>query len=179
MLGMIARPRGGQLYCGRRLFGRTTKPGDLFHIEGNLLQNGHLEVGQKATVGHSFSQQHVDVFAGLCGDDNPLHVNPEYAQQSMFKGTIVHGIFVSSLFSTLLGRSLPGAVYVNQSLQFKKPVLTGSNVTASIEVQEIADRKKGILATMKTTVFLEDGSIAVDGEGKVLLLKQDLLRKTQ
>lgn len=159
----------------RHFSSRSTVPGDLFHIDGNLLENGKVEIGQRAMVNHIFSQQNVNVFAGLCGDDNPLHVNPEYGKNSMFGGTIVHGIFVSSLFSTLLGRSLPGAVYVSQSLQFKKPVLTGSPVSATIVVQEIVDKKKGILATMRTTVNLSDGSIAVDGEGKVLLLKSDLL----
>lgn len=154
---------------------RTTKPGDLFHIDGSLLSNGTIVVGQKSTLRHTFTQENVNTFATLCGDDNPLHVNPEVAKNSMFKGTIVHGIFVSSLFSSILGRSLPGAVYVSQSLQFKKPVLTGTPVTATIEVQEVSDKKKGILATMKTVVTLEDGSVAVDGEGKVLLLKKDLV----
>lgn len=158
-----------------RVHGRPFSNGS-FEISGNLSKDGKVEVGQKAFVSHVFPQDHVNTFAGLCGDDNPLHVNPEVAQHSMFKGTIVHGIFVSSLFSTLLGKSWPGAVYVSQTLSFKKPVHVGAMVTASIEVLSVAETRKGTLLTMRTVVALQDGSTAVEGEGKVLRLSDAYLK---
>eukprot|EP01031_Cornospumella_fuschlensis_P027149 gene27149-32795_t len=96
-----------------------------------------IQVGQYAEVRHVFEQADVNTFASLCGDNNPIHINPEQAKHSMFGGTIVHGIFTSSLFSTIFGRALPGAIYVDQSLVFKRPVHVGKEVFARIEVLEV------------------------------------------
>lgn len=104
-------------------------------------------------------------------DNNPIHLDQEVAKASIFGGTIVHGILVSSLFSTILGRSIPGAVYVSQSLFFKKPVHVGMLVTAEITVTKVDKIKKGDLVVFSTICKLSDGVIAVDGEGKVLVLK--------
>jgi 3-hydroxybutyryl-CoA dehydratase len=128
-----------------------------------------LAIGETASITHIFSQHVVNQFAGLCGDNNPLHTDPEFAKDTMFKGTIVHGIFVSSLFSTLFGRSISGAVYVSQSLNFKRPVHVGTEVTAIIEVKTIEPKRKGDLVTCSTVCKLSDGSLVIDGEAKVLL----------
>jgi acyl dehydratase len=141
-----------------------------FTIGGNLFQDKLITVGQIATVDHTFSQDDVNIFANLCGDDNPLHINPEYAKTTMFQGTIVHGIFVSSLLSTILGKSIPGSVYVSQNLSFNRPVHVGVKVTARVEVLEINKSRKGDLITMKTQIYLENGKLAVNGDAKVLLM---------
>ena len=142
---------------------------ELFAIEGNLGGKGRPEVGQACSVQHVFTQDAVNTFAGLCGDNNPLHNDPKFAATTMFGGTIVHGIFVSSLFSTLFGRSIHGSVYVSQNLAFKRPVHVGKIVSAHVEVKAVEAKKKGDLLTCSTVVKLEDGSVAVDGEAKVLL----------
>jgi 3-hydroxybutyryl-CoA dehydratase len=127
-------------------------------------------VGQYAEVVHIFSQPDVNTFAGICGDSNPIHINPEVAKDSMFGGTIVHGIFTSSLFSTIFGRALPGAIYVDQQLAFKRPVHVGIQVIARVEVLEVQERNKGHLVTCATVCKLQsDGRVAVDGKATVLL----------
>jgi acyl dehydratase len=146
-----------------------------FEITGNLSQCiTKSETGLYASVRHVFSQEDVNTFANLCGDTNPIHTNPEYAKEkSMFGGTIVHGIFVSSLFSTLFGRLLTGAVYVNQSLNFKKPVHVGKPVIATVKVLSVISRAgKGDIIECQTNVSWEDGTVAVDGTAKVLLPKK-------
>lgn len=140
-----------------------------FNVTGTLLTESPIRVGLNAEVVHTFSQEHVNQFAGLCGDNNPLHSDPEFAKTTMFGGTIVHGIFVSSLFSTLFGRSISGSVYVSQNLSFKRPVHVGAPVTARMEIVNIEDRRLGRLMTCSTTIHLQDGTLAVAGEAKVLL----------
>ena len=100
-------------------------------------------VGSFAVCHHVFTQEATNDFALLCGDNNPLHIDPEFANTTMFGGTIVHGIFVSSLFSTLFGRSLHGAIYVSQTLNFKQPVYVGAHVRAQIEVLTIERKREG------------------------------------
>lgn len=141
-------------------------------VTGNLLDK-FGEVGAKAEVRHIFHQEDVKHFASISGDNNPIHTDPEFASTTMFKGTIVHGIFVSSLFSTLFGRSIPGSIYVSQDLRFKKPVMVGAQVVASIEVLKVDDKgSKGLLMTCATRCRLEVSSdLVVDGEGKILVPK--------
>lgn len=129
----------------------------------------HPVVGAYAEVQHRFSQEDVCKFAELCGDNNPLHSDPSFAVNTPYGGTIVHGIFVSSLFSTLFGRLIHGAVYVNQTLSFKRPVHVGALVTARTEIVKAVPKSKGTFITCATTCTLADGSLAVTGEATVLI----------
>jgi 3-hydroxybutyryl-CoA dehydratase len=140
-----------------------------FVIEGTLATNGPV-IGSYAEVKHAFQQSTVNQFAKMCGDTNPLHSDPEFAKTTMFGGTIVHGIFVSSLISTLFGRSIDGSVYVSQTLNFRSPVHVGKEVTARMEIIDKSPRRSGDLLTCKTTCMV-DGKICVDGEAKVLVPK--------
>jgi acyl dehydratase len=100
----------------------------------------------------------------------------------MFGGTIVHGILVSSLFSNLFGRSLPGSIYVSQTLQFRRPVHVGKRVTARVEVKEVKPhRTKGHILVCDTTVRIvadtadseKREQLCINGEGHVLVPKQE------
>jgi len=108
----------------------------------------------------------VQTFAALSGDANPIHLDPEFARQSIFGRPIVHGLFTTSLFSRLLGEELPGpgTIYLGQSLSFVRPVFVGDEVTASVEVTHIRQDKP--IVTLRTIVTTNDG-IAVDGEAVV------------
>jgi len=140
---------------------------------GQQQQGAALKVGDYAEVTHAFKQESVETFASICGDNNPLHIDPVFASKTMFKGPIVHGILVSSLFSTLFGRAIHGSVYVSQSLSFKKPVHVGAEVVARMEILEMEVRKSGTMLKCSTTVRLggggENSILAVEGEAKVLL----------
>lgn len=138
-----------------------------FNITGTLRDG--ISAGAYAELHHIFDQTTVNSFASICGDNNPLHIDRNFAEKTFFKGTIVHGILVSSLFSTLFGRSINGAVYVSQNLQFLKPVFVGANIIARIEVLNVEKKRKGNLITCSTFCTLEDGSKAVNGEAKVLV----------
>ena len=144
-------------------------------VGGTLSQQGPV-VGAFASCHHSFTQEATNDFAALCGDNNPLHTNPEFAGTTMFGGPIVHGILVSSVFSTLFGRSLHGSIYVSQTFSFKRPVYVGSSIRAQIEILTIEKKRKGHLITCSTNAFTEnrngDGkeeALAISGEAKCLL----------
>ena len=140
-----------------------------FNITGTLATSGPV-VGAFAEVKHTFPQAEVNQFAGICGDNNRLHTDPEFAKGTMFGNTIVHGILVSSLFSTLFGRSIEGAVYVSQSLSFKSPVYVNTEVVTRMQVLRSEVKRKGTLLVCSTTVHIAGSNmLAVDGEAKVLL----------
>lgn len=162
--------RHSQRVSPSSFFCRGLSTQEKFQVVGSLVGGKRPKVGEASYVNHVFSQEDVNQFAKLCGDSNPLHIDPEFGKTTMFGGTIVHGIFVSSLFSTIFGRSLTGSIYVSQNLNFKRPVHVGKPVKASIEVLAVEDhRNKGDIITCKTIVALEDGSVAVDGLARVLI----------
>jgi acyl dehydratase len=166
---------GARVHCSRWMCSTASDPENSsgrFVISGTLTTAKSAGVGQYAEVEHVFTQEAVNRFSAICGDNNPLHVDPAFAQSSMFGGTIVHGILVSSLFSTLFGRAIHGSIYVSQSLHFKRPVFVGASVRAKMEIVSVDHRAKGSLLTCTTTCCLLDGTLAVVGEAKVLLPQQ-------
>lgn len=156
--------RGSYISLKRALSSQST-----FDIKETLTTS--KTIGSYAEIIHTFQQADVSQFASLCGDNNPLHTNPEFASKTRFGGTIVHGIFVSSLFSTLFGRVMHGSVYVNQSLQFKSPVHVGEPVHARVEVVDVVQKKIGMFITCSTRCTLpnQNNLLAVDGKATVLL----------
>ena len=137
-------------------------------ITGNLVDD-FGKIGAYAEVKHTFEQEDVNLFGELCGDNNPIHVDPTFAANSMFNGTIVHGIFVSSLFSTLFGRTIAGSIYVSQNLIFRSPVHVGKALVGRVEIIEVNEKSKGLLITCSTRCVLHDGTLAVDGTARVLV----------
>ena len=110
-----------------RLWG-TRKCCSAAQFDINETLTSDLKIGAYAEVNHCFNQSSVKTFSDISGDNNPLHIDDEVAKASQFGGTIVHGILVSSLFSTLFGRTIPGSIYINQSMTFRKPVKVGGKI---------------------------------------------------
>jgi 3-oxoacyl-[acyl-carrier protein] reductase len=126
-----------------------------------------LPVGESFTIERAFSQEDVNRFAQLSGDYSPLHVDPAYARTTEFGSCVVHGILLSSLFSQLVGMYIPGkhALYLGQDLAFRKPVLVGEGIKASIKVAGKNEGTRSLLLT--TEIRNAEDKIVVSGTAKV------------
>lgn len=127
-----------------------------------------LEVGQKASFSKTITETDVYLFAGITGDINPAHVNQAYAENTLFKGRIAHGILSAGLVSAVLGMQLPGpgTIYTGQTLKFLAPVHFGDTITATVEViEKIVEKNRVIL---KTTCTNQEGKVILDGEATVM-----------
>ncbi|MBU0934890.1 MAG: MaoC family dehydratase [Spirochaetes bacterium] len=131
-----------------------------------------LAVGMSAEFSKTVSEADIYGFAGISGDFNPVHVNEEYAQTTMFKGRIAHGMLSAAFVSTVLGTKLPGpgCIYVSQSLKFKAPVRIGDTVTARVEVTALVPEKKFV--TLKTSCLV-GGKLVMDGEATLMVASKE------
>jgi 3-hydroxybutyryl-CoA dehydratase len=133
-----------------------------------MLRYEDIKIGDVAEYSKTITEKEVLGFAEISGDCNPVHVDKEFAERSMFKRQIVHGILSGSLISTVLGTKLPGinTIYMKQDFQFKAPVYFGDELTARAEVTEKKDDKH--IIKLRTFVTNQDGKIVVDGEAVVM-----------
>ena len=101
-------------------------------------------VGQRVVLERTFSLEEVIAYAKITGDDNPLHVDEEYAKNSRFGGNIVHGMFVMGVVSKILGTILPGngTIYLGQDVRFQRPVYVDKKVFIEVEIAEIENDRR-------------------------------------
>ena len=98
-----------------------------------------LQLGMKSSTTSVITGKMIDTFAEITGDNNPIHVDSEFAATTQFGQRIAHGALSASFISAVLGNDLPGpgAVFVELNLRFRKPAFIGDVVTAVAEVSEI------------------------------------------
>lgn len=127
-----------------------------------------LEVGMSDVFAKTVTEADIMAFAGFSGDTNPVHINEDFASQTMFKGRIAHGMLSAAFISTVIGTKLPGpgCIYVNQSLKFKAPVKAGDTVAAHCEITELLPEKKFIV--LKTQCIVGD-KVVIDGEATIMV----------
>ena len=122
-----------------------------------------IKVGDTASFSKTVTESDIANFAEVSGDFNPIHVDAEFASQSMFKERIAHGMLSASYISALLGNTLPGpnTLYLGQTLNFNNPVKIGDTVTATVTVAEKRDDKR--ILKLDTTVTNQRGDVVIDG----------------
>jgi len=128
-----------------------------------------IQIGYSAENNKTITEEDIVKFAEVSGDFNPVHMDEEFAKTTMFKGRIAHGMLSVSYISATLARELPGAIYLKQTVMFKKPVRIADTITTKVEVISKNDEKKRL--TLKTTCFNQHEEIVVAGEALVMLLE--------
>ena len=126
------------------------------------MPGGKLEEGQIAELKKKWSEEDLKTFGELTGDFNPIHFDSQYASNTVFKRRIVHGMLTSSLFGSLIAQSIPGSIYLSQTLKFKAPVFLNDQVCASIQVFKI--RKEKCIVSFSTKATNQDGTVVIEGE---------------
>lgn len=82
------------------------------------------------------TQSDFDLFAKISGDDNPIHVDPEFSAKSKFGRTVSHGMLIYTKLWGLLRANIPSAVQTEQEVMFPAPTFAGD--TIKLEVTETA-----------------------------------------
>ncbi len=127
-----------------------------------------IAVGDRAEITRMLSQDDIELFAIMSGDVNPAHVDEEFARSDLFREVIAHGMWGGALISTVIGTKLPGpgAIYLGQTLRFRRPVKIGDVVTVSVTVTARDEAKHRI--TLDCLCVNQDGEQVITGSAEVL-----------
>lgn len=122
-----------------------------------------LSIGDSAQISKKITEADINDFARVTGDFNPVHLDQTYAEKTVFKGKIAHGLLSVGLLSSILGNILPGhgTIYLSQEVKFLAPVRIGDTITARVEVMELVPEKNRV--KFKTICTNQDGKVVVDG----------------
>lgn len=126
-----------------------------------------LEIGMSRHLRKEVTDRDIELFAEVSTDRNPVHLDDDYARDTIFEGRIAHGMLTAGLISAVIGEQLPGhgTVYLGQSLKFLAPVRPGDTVLAEVTVTAIDHAKRRV--TLETRCLVGNTTV-LKGEALVL-----------
>lgn len=127
-----------------------------------------LALGQQAHFEKTITETDIQLFCGISGDINPVHVSQTAGENSIFGDRVAHGIMVAGLTSAVLGMQLPGpgSIYLGQELKFVAPVYIGDTIRAEVEVIEIKKEKN--IVKLMTRSINQNGKVVLQGVATVM-----------
>jgi len=125
------------------------------------------------TIGECFKREFhitdsmVKEFSRITGDNNPVHLDEEYAKTTVFAKRIAPGMLAGGLISSVLGNDFPGngTIYLSQTMKFTNPIFIEDRVTVRIEVMEI---KLNNWIRLKTECINQYNQMVIKGEAIII-----------
>ena len=133
-----------------------------------------IVVGQPARLVRTLTVADIQAFAAVSGDINPAHLDPQYANATLFHGVIGHGMWAGSLISTVLGTVFPGpgTIYLEQNLHFSRPIRVGDTLNVTVTCIAKHDDKKTV--DLDCLLVNQKGERVLYGVAKVMAPTQKL-----
>lgn len=124
----------------------------------------NLHVGQRATRTLTLTAEHVEKYAQISGDRNPLHFDEAFALGTKFGRLVVQGGLTTGLLHALVAMDMPGpgTVFLSQNWKFTAPVFIGDTITAEAEVRSVHPRKP--VTQLQVRVTNAGGETVLEGE---------------
>ena len=126
-----------------------------------------IEMGMIRYIRKIITDRDIEQFAEISTDHNPVHLDDEYARDTIFEGRIAHGMLTAGLVSAVIGEQLPGhgTIYMSQNLKFLAPVRPGDLVHAEVRVVDMVIDKRRVKLDCRCEV---NGKNVLVGEAMVL-----------
>ncbi len=126
-----------------------------------------IEIGMFRYLRKEVTDKDIEMFAEVSTDRNPVHLDDDYALDTIFEGRIAHGMLTAGLISAVIGEQLPGhgTIYMKQSLTFMAPVRPGDVVYAEVKVIDINHAKRRVTLDCHCAV---GDTVVLRGEAVVL-----------
>ena len=125
-----------------------------------------ISLGMTESFAVTVTEEMMEKFFDITGDENPLHVNETFAQNAGFANRVVYGMLTASLISTLGGCYLPGKYCLIQGVEIKfvKPVFIGDTLEVSGQVEKVDYDLKYM--EIKVTITNQGGKKVLRGKLK-------------
>ena len=126
-----------------------------------------IEMGMTRYIRKIITDRDIELFAEISTDHNPVHLDDDYARDTIFEGRIAHGMLTAGLISAVIGEQLPGhgTIYMSQNLKFLAPVRPGDLVYAEVKVVDMVIDKRRVKLDCRCEV---NGENVLVGEAMVL-----------
>ena len=126
-----------------------------------------IEMGMTRYIRKIITDRDIEQFAEISTDHNPVHLDDDYARDTIFEGRIAHGMLTAGLISAVIGEQLPGhgTIYMSQNLKFLAPVRPGDLVHAEVRVVDMVIDKRRVKLDCRCEV---NGKNVLVGEAIVL-----------
>ena len=126
-----------------------------------------IEMGMTRYIRKIITERDIEQFAEISTDHNPVHLDDDYARDTIFEGRIAHGMLTAGLISAVIGEQLPGhgTIYMSQNLKFLAPVRPGDLVHAEVRVVDMVIDKRRVKLDCRCEV---NGKNVLVGEAMVL-----------
>ncbi len=110
-----------------------------------------IKIGETAEGVMRVTEEHIELYAKMSGDYNPLHMDQDYAATTIFGKRIAHGPIGGALVARVVGMKLPGlgTLAYNMKVNFTAPVYPGDKITAIVEVTEKVPEKNLVRLSFK------------------------------
>jgi len=131
-----------------------------------------LRVGEVAGWSHVLTDEEVDAFAALSGDDNPLHLDDDFARRQGFRGRVVHGMLLGAFLSRVLGTILPGpgVLWLSQTIRWSQAAYVQDRIEIGVEIKHLSPALRTMV--LATTIHNHRKELLLSGEAKVMMLGQ-------
>ncbi len=111
-----------------------------------------------------FTQEEFDLFAKVSGDDNPIHVDPEFSANARFGRTVSHGMLLYTIMWGHIQRYFPKSKQLSQNLMFPAPTYTGEPVEITMNVTPNGPNKENTYKVVGTIKRKHDNEITCEAE---------------
>lgn len=118
-----------------------------------------MKIGDRITESTIITEEQIEEFARVTGDQNPIHMNKEKAALYHQPERVVHGLFLNSYLSAMMGMWIPGTMIMDQQVRFLRPVRMGDQVNFQVTVTELDCRYHHEIGTLVGECFSQQGEL--------------------
>jgi 3-hydroxybutyryl-CoA dehydratase len=130
-------------------------------VHGKQFTLARLTVGQTYKTSFAITADLIEGFSRVTGDYNPIHLDEDYARQTVFEKRVAQGMLGAGLLSGGIG-----TIYLSQTIKFLKPVFIDDEITLRLEVLEIINAKNRV--RLETGFTNQKGEAVITGEAWVM-----------
>ena len=126
----------------------------------------------------TLTDAHFLFFAGLTGDNHPIHYDDEYARErTQFAKRLAHGLLLSSLTALGAGALAPRVhesmiAFLEQRSRFRAPAFIGDTVYPALEVTELIPKEGRGVLKLRATITNQRGELVLEGEHVYLVRRR-------